>query len=350
MGDHDKPSGDRSSGSGRGGRGGDRSFGSGRGGRGGDRDREGGGRGRGRGRGRGAKGAPKTKEDELKNWVPTTKLGRLVKAGLVKKLEQVYLYSLPIKEYQIIDTFFPKEGMLKDEVLKIMPVQKQTRAGQRTRFKAFVVIGDNDGHLGLGVKCAKEVATAIRAAINLAKISIIPVRRGYWGGKIGKPHTVPTKVTGKTGSVRVRLVPAPRGTGIVAAETPAKLLTFAGIEDVFTNARGHTKTLGNFAKATFQALTHTYQFLTPDLWKVGRFGKDPFHEHTQYLAQAKDKVDEKVDRLDDDRPPRGDREHRGGFGGGDRGGDRYGGGDRGGDRYGGGGDRYGGGERRTERS
>merc|ERR1712062_618731 len=49
---------------------------------------------------------------------------------------------------------------------------------------------------GLGVKCSKEVATAIRGAIILAKLSIIPVRRGYWGNRIGKPHTVPCKVTG----------------------------------------------------------------------------------------------------------------------------------------------------------
>lgn len=62
--------------------------------------------------------------------------------------------------------------------MKIMPVQKQTRAGQRTRFKAFVAIGDFDGHLGLGVKCAKEVATAIRGAIILAKLAVVPVRRG----------------------------------------------------------------------------------------------------------------------------------------------------------------------------
>lgn len=75
-----------------------------------------------------------------------------------------------------------------------MPVQKQTRAGQRTRFKAIVVVGDGNGHIGLGVKCAKEVATAIRGAIILAKLSVIPVRRGYWGNRIGLPHTVPCKV------------------------------------------------------------------------------------------------------------------------------------------------------------
>merc|ERR1712206_3404 len=123
-------------------------------------------------------------------------------------------------------------------VLKIMPVQKQTRAGQRTRFKAFVAIGDYNGHVGLGVKCSKEVATAIRGAIVLAKLSVVPIRRGYWGNKLGAPHTVPCKVHGKCGSVHIRLIPAPRGTGLVAAPIPKKVLKYAGVEDCFTQASG----------------------------------------------------------------------------------------------------------------
>lgn len=152
-----------------------------------------------------------------------------------------------ICQLSCLDTFF-NLGVVLFQVMKIMPVQKQTRAGQRTRFKAFVVVGDGNGHVGLGVKCSKEVATAIRGAIILAKLSVVPVRRGYWGNKIGKPHTVPCKVTGKCGSVTVRMVPAPRGAGIVAARVPKKVLQFAGIDDVFTSSRGSTKTLGNFVK------------------------------------------------------------------------------------------------------
>lgn len=76
----------------------------------GDRGR--GDRGRGRGRGRGRRGG----KSEEKEWQPVTKLGRLVKAGKIKSMEEIYLHSLPIKEYQIVDFFLPK---LKDEVMKV---------------------------------------------------------------------------------------------------------------------------------------------------------------------------------------------------------------------------------------
>ena len=85
-----------------------------RGDRGGARGDRGGDRGRGRGGRRGGRrGGGKNDEKE---WQPVTKLGRLVKAGKIKSMEEIYLHSLPIKEYQIVDFFLPK---LKDEVMKV---------------------------------------------------------------------------------------------------------------------------------------------------------------------------------------------------------------------------------------
>lgn len=216
-----------------------------------------------------------------------TKLGRLVKARKIEKLEDIFLFSLPVKEYQIID-YFLDDKTLKDEVMKICPVQKQTRAGQRTRMKAIVIVGDQNGHVGLGVKCAKEVATAIRAAIILAKLSLMPIRLGYWGSKFGAPHTVPCKVTGKCGSVRFRLIPAPRGTGIVAARTTKKVLQFAGLKDVYSSSTGTTRTLGNFVKACMAALAKTYEYLTPAQWGPTNFTESPYQKFTDFLRDDAD--------------------------------------------------------------
>merc|ERR1712127_1020017 len=229
------------------------------------------------------------KGSEEKEWVPVTKLGRLVKDGKIGSIEDIYLHALPIKEYQIIDVFY-QPGSLKDEVMKIHPVQKMTSAGQRNRFVCYVLVGDQNGHIGLGSKCAKEVATAIRGGIIAAKMALIPVRRGYWGNKIGMPHTVPMKVHGKCGSVRVRLVPAPRGSGVVGSPTTKKMMNFSGVSDVFSCSCGHTRTKGNFMKALFDALRSTYGYLTPDLWKPTHFVKPPFQEHTDFLATSKSVV------------------------------------------------------------
>src|SRR5210317_619498 len=250
-----------------------------RGGFGRGRGRGRGDRGRGRGRGRGRREGGRDENV----WVPVTKLGRLVKEGKIGSIEELFLFSIPVKEAEIIDNFL--KDKLQDEVMKIMPVQKQSSAGQRTRFKAFVAIGDENGHIGLGVKCSSEVATAIRGAITAAKLNIAPVRRGYWGRANGLPHTVPCKVTGKCGSVRVRLIPAPRGTGLVSSPAGKKLMHMAGIDDCYSSSCGHTRTMGNFIKAIFYALRATYGYLSPELWKENALLATPFQEHTDFLAK-----------------------------------------------------------------
>ena len=109
--------------------------------------------------------------------------------------------------------------------------------------------------------------------------------------KAGAPHTVANKLMGKCGSVRVRLIPAPRGTGLVAAPASKKLLSMAGLEDCYTSSRGHTRTMGNFIKATFFAISKSYGYLSPELWKETVFQPPPFQEHTDFLKIEKKAAD-----------------------------------------------------------
>merc|ERR1719215_1752731 len=298
-----------------------------RGGRGrgfGDRDRRGG------GGGRGGRGGPGGRGGQKEEWIPKTKLGRLVKGDFIKSLEEIYTHSIPIKEAQIVDKIISNSESpktLSDEVMKIVSVQKQTKAGQRTRFKAIIAIGDQDGHIGLGIKVAKEVQIAIKGAILAAKLQLVPVRRGFWGNKIGAVHTVPGKITGKCASVRVKLVPAPRGTGIVGAPVSKKLLQFAGIDDCYTSTSGHTRTAENFIKATYQALQRTYQYLTPDLWHYTLAIESQFSANAKWLEEEANKKPKFAGRDRGDRPrgrgrggrggPRGGRGGRGRGRGGD---------------------------------
>ena len=257
-----------------------------------------GGRGRGGPAGRGGRGGPSDRgqqrggRPETKQWVPLTKLGRMVKNRQITTLEEIFKFSMPIKEVEIVDNLIGGIETYKEEVMKVKPIQKQTTAGQRTRMKVWVLIGDGKGHIGLGQKAHKEVQGAVQGAIALAKMSIIPVRMGYWGNNIGQPHTVPMKITGKEGSVSVRLVPAPRGTGVVGAPTSKKVLQMAGVLDCYTQTRGSTKTKGNFLFATFKALSKTYGYMTPEFWGKPSLEKDLIS--TNKLVQEENVEDEEV--------------------------------------------------------
>ncbi|KAI8865687.1 hypothetical protein GQ42DRAFT_89422, partial [Ramicandelaber brevisporus] len=91
-------------------------------------------------------------------------------------------------------------------------------------------------------------------------------------------------------SVVCRLIPAPRGTSIVAAPVAKKVLTLAGVRDCYTSTSGTTRTLGNFVKATFAAIGNTYSFLTPDLWRETALNVAPYQEFTDFLAAPAKKV------------------------------------------------------------
>ncbi|KAK7814184.1 hypothetical protein U0070_000500 [Myodes glareolus] len=103
----------------------------------------------------------------------------------------------------------------------------------------------------------------------LAKLPF--VWRGYCGNKIGKLCTCSMQGDRHRDSGLAYLIPALRGTGVISAPFPQKLLLWAGISDCHISARGCTATLGNFAKATFDAISKTYSYLTPELWKEAVF-------------------------------------------------------------------------------
>jgi len=189
-------------------------------------------------------------------WVPKTKLGKMVQEGQITSLEDVFASGLPLKEALIIDTLLPE---LVDEVLDINMVQRMTDSGRRVKFRATVVVGNNDGYVGVGCGKDVQVGSAIKKAISDAKLNLIPVKRGCGSWECGcqQPHSVPFEVKGKAGSATVTLKPAPQGLGIAAGETAKKVLTLAGIKDVWTETSGKTRTTLNFAKATYEALKQT---------------------------------------------------------------------------------------------
>jgi small subunit ribosomal protein S5 len=198
-------------------------------------------------------------------WVPKTKLGRMVQSGQALSLDEVFTQGLRVMEPEIVDVLLPG---LKQEVLGIGFVQKQTDAGEKSRFRAVVAVGDNNGYLGVGDGKAKQVRTAIDKATLQAKLKIIPVRRGCgsWECGCGRSHSLPFRVTGKCGSVRVDIIPGPRGLGLVGGEIVKTVLTLAGVRDCWTRTYGSTSTLASTAFAVYDALRNTYSTVTHADW------------------------------------------------------------------------------------
>lgn len=204
----------------------------------------------------------KVEYEEEAEWIPKTRLGKLVKNGEITSMDQALESGFPIKEPEIVDKLLPD---LVDEVLDINMVQRMTDSGRRVKFRATVAVGNGNGFIGIGEGKDVQVGPAIKKAIDDAKLNIVKIKRGCgsWECGCGQEHTVPFVVTGKAGSVEVTLKPAPRGLGIAAGETAKKVLQLAGIKDVWTWTRGDTRTTLNFAKATYDALRKTVTFRVP---------------------------------------------------------------------------------------
>ena len=186
-------------------------------------------------------------------WEPHTRLGTLVAESEITTMEDALDSGLPFKEPQITDQLL---GSMDDEVLDINMVQRMTDSGRRVKFRCVVAIGNRDGFVGYAEGRDDQVGSGIQKAIEIAKLNMIHVERGSgsWEDRPGGTHSLPMRTSGRAGSVTVDVIPAPKGLGLAAAETPRSVLELAGIKDAWTKSSGNTRTTVNFAKATFNAL------------------------------------------------------------------------------------------------
>jgi small subunit ribosomal protein S5 len=141
----------------------------------------------------------------------------------------------------------PGELDLNEEsVIKINRTAKVTSRGKRFRFSALVVVGDGNGHIGVGLGKANEVITAINRGKEIAKRSILKV--SIING------TIPHSIIGKHGSSRIYMQPAAEGTGIIAGASVRLVLEQVGVNNILTKRQG-SKNIMNLVRATLSALT-----------------------------------------------------------------------------------------------
>ena len=205
--------------------------------------------------------------DVIARWEPKTKLGREVKDGKIKDIDEILNNKRKILESEIVDSLMN----VKSELINIgqakgkfgggkrriwRQTQRKTKQANVPTFSTMAVIGDENGHVGIGSGKSKETLPAREKAIRKAKLNIIKIKRACSGFDCSCPeaHTIPIKVTGKAGSIRLTLIPASQGTGLVVGNELKKVLKLAGIKDVYSRTIGKKRTTFNLVKACIDAL------------------------------------------------------------------------------------------------
>src|SRR4029078_338567 len=200
---------------------------------------------------------PSRHQERELEWKPRTMLGTLVAGGKINSMDQVYENGMRIQESEIVRHLLPD---IKSQVFHVGIVQKQTDAGEMTRFNALVAVGNEAGWFGIGKGKGSQMRVGVDTETNGAYLNVIPVKLGCgsWECKCNQLHSVPFKVRGKGGSVTIELIPGPRGLGIVAGTNIKNLLKLAGLKDSWTKSFGSTNTMSSTTKAIFNALRSTY--------------------------------------------------------------------------------------------
>jgi small subunit ribosomal protein S5 len=181
----------------------------------------------------------------------------LVAGGKISSMEQVFENGMRIQESEIVKQLLPD---MKSQVVHVGIVQKQTDAGESTRFNALVAVGNEGGWFGIGKGKAAQMRNSIDKATNAAYLNVIPLKLGCgsWECRCNQLHSIPFQVSGKGGSVTIEVLPGPRGLGLVAGENIKNLLKLAGVKDAWTKSYGSTNTMASTTKAVFNALRSTF--------------------------------------------------------------------------------------------
>jgi small subunit ribosomal protein S5 len=197
--------------------------------------------------------AEKVNVVDKERWNPKTELGRMVKSGEITTLEQISDTGKPILEAEIADVLL--QGM-ESETLLIKSTQRVTDSGRKIQFRVVVVVGDHNGHVGVGVGKCDEIRPGLDYAVRDAKKNMISLKMacGSWECKCNSPHSIPKATKGKEGSTIVTLKPAPKGLGLASNATVKKVLSIAGVKDVWSTSTGNTNNVYNTAMATIRAL------------------------------------------------------------------------------------------------
>lgn len=202
-------------------------------------------------------------------WVPRTRLGRLVAEGKIQSIDEILRLGMPIKEPEIVDALLPG---LREEIIEVRRVQRQTDAGELTQLRIVVAVGDGIDYVGVGKGKGREFRDALSDAVRAAKLNIVKVRKGCGSLECmcGRPHSIPARVEGKAGSVRVTLMPAPRGLGLVANEVAKVVLSLGGIKDIKVSSKGETRNRMNYTYAIHDALRRLLLMTLPTDWREAR--------------------------------------------------------------------------------